>query len=182
MSAADRVQLASIAAVLLAAVLAWSAAAKWNTRGLTVLRFARLGVPRPTIAVPAVIAAEVVTVVALLAAPAIGGLLAAALLGAFTVFLVGAIRRGVTVGCGCFGAADDRPVGAPDIVRNLGLLALAGLAATTTTLVRPGLDALVLAGVVVLLALVAAALIELRDRIGPLWRLPEPGELAGGRA
>jgi hypothetical protein len=180
-SATERAELASIAAVLLALVLAWSAAAKWNTRGLTVVRFARLGVPRPGIIVPAVIGAEAVTVVALLTSPVIGGLLAVGLLSAFTVFLVVAIRRGVTVGCGCFGAADDRPVGAPDVARNVGLLTLAGLATSTTSLVRPGWDAVVLAGTVLLLALVATGLVELRHRVGPLWALPEPGELAGGR-
>lgn len=182
MSGAESAQLASIAAVLLAGILAWSAAAKWNDRHLTVLRFARLGVPAPATVVPAVVAAEAVSAIALVTAPRVGGVLAGALLIAFTVFLVGAIRRGVTVGCGCFGGTADRPVGAHDLVRNAGLIGLAATAMTTTSLVRPSLAALVLASVIALAAVVVASLADLRHQTGGrLWVLPEPGELAGGR-
>lgn len=182
MSPAERAELASVAAVLLAAVLAWSAAAKWNDRHLTVVRFGRLGVPAPTVMVPAVVAAEVGTAVALVGAPRVGGVVAAALLCAFTAFLVGAIRRGVTVGCGCFGAAADRPVGLQDLVRNAGLIGLALAATATATLVRPSLAALVLATVVTLVAVLVAAIAELRHRLGGrLWAMPAPHELIGGR-
>ncbi len=72
---------------------------------------------------PLTIAAEIATVGALAVGTA-GLLVAAALLGCFTVALVLALRRGTTAPCRCFGASTT-PIGVHHVVRNL---VLAGLA------------------------------------------------------
>jgi putative oxidoreductase len=60
-----------------------------------------------------------------------GALLLASLLLGFTVLLAVSLARGLDLSCGCFGAADGADSGEPvsplHLLRNLGLLALAGL-------------------------------------------------------
>jgi len=57
----------------------------------------------------------------------IGATLAAVMLTAFTVAIVASLAHGRTVDCHCFGAASAQPVSWWSVVRNLVLLALAGL-------------------------------------------------------
>lgn len=60
-----------------------------------------------------------------------GALLLASLLLGFTVLLAVSLARGLDLSCGCFGAADEantsERVSPLHLLRNLGLLALAGL-------------------------------------------------------
>jgi len=51
-----------------------------------------------------------------------------ALLVVFTVALTRVVRRGEEVACRCFGEVSSEPVGPSTVLRNVGLLALAGLA------------------------------------------------------
>lgn len=56
--------------------------------------------------------------------------LATGLMATFSALIASALLRGIDLDCGCFGAAvQAEPVGALDLVRNLGLLALATLLA-----------------------------------------------------
>lgn len=184
MSAAERAELASIAAALLAVVFGWAAFAKLGDRFGAAGRFRRLGLPAPTAMVWVVVTLEIVTAIALVTRPRIGGVIAGVVLVSFTLFLADAIRRGVLVGCGCFGQAADHPVSTRDLVRNIGLLAVAVVATDATTFVRPGIDAVVLAGTVVLVVGIGAALVDLRRATGRIWALPDANALEqfGGRS
>ena len=51
-----------------------------------------------------------------------------ALLAAFTAVLIGVVRSGRMVACSCFGGLSSKPVSPLTLVRNVGLLLLAGLA------------------------------------------------------
>ncbi|MDW5326952.1 MauE/DoxX family redox-associated membrane protein [Plantactinospora sp. KLBMP9567] len=97
-----------------------------------------LGRPRRGVAAAAagtVIAEAAVTVLVVIPATAPAGLaLAAALLVAFSVAVVLAMRRGQRSPCRCFGASET-PLGAPHVVRNMLLVVvcLVGFVATTAT-------------------------------------------------
>ena len=96
---------------------------------------------------------ELAVAVALLAAPAVGGVATLVLLSGFTAVLVRAIRRGDEVRCACFGQAGGPPLSWVELARN-GLLG--GLAALALT---AGLDPRVpdlMAAVAVVVVVVAA--------------------------
>lgn len=116
------------AAAVLAVVFAWAGAAKLALPAATAEGFAGLGLPRPKALARVVPGAELLLAVALLAAPAVGGVAALVLLVGFSAVMVRALSRGVPVRCACFGQAFGPPLSSVDLVRN-GLLAfLAGLA------------------------------------------------------
>lgn len=79
-----------------------------------------------------VVVAETAIVLALPVVPVVGLAAGAALLGAFSVAIVGAVRRGVSAPCRCFGAS-ARPLGVAQAVRNalLALFAVGGAAAAS---------------------------------------------------
>ncbi|TDV56244.1 MauE/DoxX family redox-associated membrane protein [Actinophytocola oryzae] len=119
---------------LLIVVFAFSAETKLTGRGAFAefrLATARLVPAFRGLAGPlsvAVVGVEVTTAV-LLAVPAtarVGLVLALALLGAFTVAVAAALRRGETASCNCFGRSTT-PMGARHLVRNALLLAVAGI-------------------------------------------------------
>ena len=87
-----------------------------------------LGVPRG--AARALPILELAIGVALVAGIRLAGIAAVALIGAFTVFLVVALRRGVKAPCACFGAFSTRPVTWWSVVRNVVLIGLAVLSLT----------------------------------------------------
>jgi hypothetical protein len=145
----------TVAAVILAAVFSWAAVAKGARRRDTVAAFTGLGIPAPAVLAVVVPVAELAIAVLLVVRPQIGGALALAMLAAFTLAIVGALRRGVETGCGCFGSRRDAPVNPSDVVRNALLAAFAVLATGARRLVAPsagdvlaGLAAVVVAGAV----------------------------------
>ena len=107
-----------VAALVLAAVFAWSSVAKLVTRP----DMTALGLPRWSGWATAVV--EATLAVLLLLRPADGGVVALALLAGFTAFLVRRFDSGT--GCGCFGSS-TKPVGVSSLVRNTALLALAAI-------------------------------------------------------
>ncbi|MBL6277301.1 redoxin domain-containing protein [Micromonospora fiedleri] len=142
-------------ALLLAAQLALGGTLGWALAGKVRNRAAfatfRASLPR-TVGVPAaragalavaVLAAEALTVAALLAAVTVPALaptafaLATGLFAAFTVAVAGMVRRGVREPCRCFGVT-ERPPGPAHVIRNLLLTAVAlGGAALAFGGVRP---------------------------------------------
>jgi hypothetical protein len=119
---------ARVAATVLAAVFTWSALAKLVRRDETAEAFRSLGLRRPADLAVAVPVLELFVVLELIIMPLVGGYGALFLLVAFTVVLVGVIRRGVPVACACFGAVSTRraePVSWRSLVRNGVLVALA---------------------------------------------------------
>ena len=125
---------ATVAAVLLAAVLLWAGVAKARHRGRTAGAFAALGLPVPRLLATVVPLAELAVAAALVLRPEAGGYAALVLLAIFTIVVIRALATGAEGGCGCFGAANDRRVSPSDVLRN-GLLA--GLAAIATAARRP---------------------------------------------
>jgi hypothetical protein len=147
---------ATVAAVALAAVLAWAAVAKVVRRRPTIEAFTAMGLPAPAGLAVAVPLVEGGTALALLARPAVGAVAALVLLAIFTVVIVNLLVSGRAVGCGCFGSVRSDPVGPSDILRNGMLAALAALATGAARPTRPDLGpaaavlAAVIAGVAVL--------------------------------
>ena len=90
---------------------------------------ADMGVSRPV----AVVVPWVELVVGVLSVVAVllpwSAYLASALLGVFTVVIVRRLLDGSRPPCACFGSRSSRPLGAPHVARNVGLLALAAVAA-----------------------------------------------------
>ena len=150
------------AALVLSGVLSWAGVAKLARPRTTAASFAALGVPGARV-MPAV---ELLVAAALAVWPPVGAPAAAALLGAFGVVLVRAMRRGV--GCACFGASSSQPVGARELVRNAGLLALAVVAVPARPGV-PGVADMVLVTTAVAIAAVGLALASTRREVGSIW-------------
>lgn len=120
-----------LGALVLGAVFVWAAAAKLAGRAQAVTGFAALGLPAPQAMARLVPAAELATAVLLVAVPRPGGLVALALLAAFSVVIARAVLRGVEAGCSCFGVASRRPISPTDLGRNALLASLALAAAAT---------------------------------------------------
>jgi hypothetical protein len=119
---------ARVAAAVLAAVFTWSALAKLVRRDATADAFAALGLHRPRDLAVVVPALELLVALELVVVPLVGAYGALFLLIAFTVVLLGVVRRGVLVECACFGSVSSRPaepVSWRSLVRNSALVALA---------------------------------------------------------
>jgi len=144
-------------AVVLAAVFVRAGVAKAMRSPETVAGFAALGVPAPDATARVVPVVELLLAVLLLAVPQAGAIAALALLAAFSAILGQALRRGVTVGCNCFGAARVDPVSRVGLLRN-GLLAV--LAAAALLAPRPTVPGPTAAAITVVLA--AAGVVLLR--------------------
>lgn len=167
----DLERLAYSAAVLLAVVLVWAAVAKLRSPLATRDSFAQLGLARPDSLARTVPLTELATACMLVGVPFVGGLGALALLGAFTTFLVVAIRRGVEAGCSCFGSARNEAVSYVEVIRNAGLMVLAGLAVFAGSPGWPGLGAIVVVSVAATCFTATLAALDLRRRTGTFWRI-----------
>lgn len=170
----------STMAILLAAVFAVAAVTKLTDRAGTVAEFSQLRIPRPNLLAPLVSLVELITAAALLLQPRAGAILAIGLLGCFTAVIVATIRSGRTVSCGCLGALSRQPVSITTVARNLGFLAMAGLAGSTTALTAPDPASIMTSISLLLLAAVGLQLLALRRSIGRLWSVELAGESRPG--
>jgi uncharacterized membrane protein YphA (DoxX/SURF4 family) len=116
---------------VLAAVFVAAAAGKIARPASTASAFRALKIPAPDLLARLVPLAELVVAVLLVAVPPAGGVAALALLAAFTVVLVVALRAGIRAPCRCFGGVREVPPSGSDVLRNAMLagLALAALGA-----------------------------------------------------
>jgi hypothetical protein len=121
--------LSRVAGAVVALVLAVAAAAKLGRPDATAGELASLGLAGSERLARLVPIVELAIAGALLVAPAWGGVVAFALLSAFTAVLVRVIRSGRAVTCACFGGISRRPVSAVTVARNAVLLAMAAVAA-----------------------------------------------------
>jgi uncharacterized membrane protein YphA (DoxX/SURF4 family) len=169
--------LASLLAVALAALFAVTALLKLRSPSATVHQFARLHLPAPSAVAGAVAAAELGVAAALVLAPRPGAVLAIAMLTAFTAVIIRTMRRGLAVSCGCLGSLGRRPVSFDAVVRNVALAAAATLAATTTSLHRPDLPAVLAAAGLVLVVSLVMQLVALRDVLDRIWSVELAGEV-----
>ena len=150
------------AAVVLAALFATASIAKLRDLPATLKQFTELGLPRPGVFTRIVPLAELALVTLLLVVPAVGAIFALVTLAFFTTFLVGRVRAGITAPCACFGATVSTPLSRVDIVRNLMLMALAGLVLMATRPIAPAPLDLLAIGIVI--AVGAGLLAVLRRR------------------
>lgn len=118
-----------LAAWLLAVVFVVAAVSKAIDRRATAQEFAALRIRRPDLVVMALIPLELGVAVALLLAPAVGAMMAFALLAAMTTVLLDVVRSGREATCRCFGALSSRPISPLTVARNGVLLVLAGVVA-----------------------------------------------------
>ena len=150
------------AAAVLAALFATASIAKLRDLPATLQQFTALGLPRPGVFTRLVPLAELALVVLLLIVPAVGAIFALVTLAFFTTFLVGRIRAGVTAPCACFGATVSTPLSRVDIVRNLLLAGLAGLALMASRPIAPGAADLLAMAVLLLVGTGLLALLRRR--------------------
>lgn len=160
--------LADASAIGLAAVFSWAAVVKLLGRSATEQSFIELGLVAPRVLSIVVPMIELSAAGLLLAVAPVGAALALFLLVAFCVVLASAIRSGLVVGCACFGATPDHPVGPLDIVRNVGLALMCQLAIFGRSPVRPELVSLaVTAGVMIVgWATLRRARVRARSEVG----------------
>jgi hypothetical protein len=124
--------LARLSAVVLTVVFAWAGAAKLADREGTADAFGALGLRRPTDLAIVVPVLELFVAIELIAMPLVGAYGALFMLVAFTVVLIGVVRRGVPVACACFGSVSSKPaepVSWRSLLRNGVLIVLALVAA-----------------------------------------------------
>ncbi len=127
------------AALILGAVMVRAALAKLRSLAQTEADFASLGLVAAgplAVAVPVV---ELAVAALLVLAPGWGGVVAAALLAAFTAVIVRVLRSpdGLTPSCACFGGSNRSPVSSRHVARNAVLLGLALIAASFDGLFSP---------------------------------------------
>lgn len=159
------------AALVVAAVYLVAGVAKLSDRPATATTFAALGVPAPRPMATAVPLAEIGLGAGLVVAPRPAAAVALAVVAAFTAVIVRALRRGLRVGCGCFGTARREPLSFVEVVRN-GLLAVATAVALLAPAPRwPGLAAAVLVTTATAAGAVALALCDVRRATGALFSI-----------
>jgi hypothetical protein len=161
-------ELSSPAALGAAAMFLYAAVAKLRSPSSTRAAVAGFGLPAPIATLLAPL--ELVTALLLLAAPRVGGALAATLLVSFTAVVLAALRRGAAVRCGCFGGTDQRPVGPDTVARNGFLIALVVICLLGSSRLRaPSLPAVLTLGAYGAVALMSVALVRVRSEIGTLF-------------
>lgn len=129
MSPAEAMSPARVLALILAAVFVVAAGAKLRSPRATAAELAELRLRFPAVLAWLLPAVELGVAATLVAAPAWGGIVAFALLAAFTAVLVGVVRSGRSVSCRCFGGLSTKPISRTTLARNGALLAMAAGAA-----------------------------------------------------
>jgi uncharacterized membrane protein YphA (DoxX/SURF4 family) len=133
-------------ALALAVLFVVAALSKLRDRPGTAQAFASLGVPQADAAARLVPLLELVIALALVAVPAVGGVVALVTLAFFTTFLVGRLRAGVTAPCACFGGSTTEPLSLAKITDNAFMMVAALAAASASGPIAPSVvDLLVVA-------------------------------------
>ena len=127
------------AALVLAAVMLRAGVAKLGSRDQTEDDFAALGLIAPGTLAVVVPILELAVAALLVTAPGWGGVVAAALLTAFTAVLVRILRPpdGLVPSCACFGGSSRSPISWRHLARNGVLLAAALVAASFDGVLGP---------------------------------------------
>jgi uncharacterized membrane protein YphA (DoxX/SURF4 family) len=165
-----------LAACTLATMFAWAGLSKFRSPVRTASTFRALGLPAPATLARAVPATEFAIAAALVTVTPAGATAALTALAFFTTVLVGRLRAGSQVSCGCFGTATDRPISFVEPLRNALLAALAVTALGASGPVAPGIDAVIATSTAVLVGALILALASLRRDVGAIWRTSLAGE------
>ena len=159
------------AALLLAAVFAWAAVAKLVDRDQVIADFGDMQLPMPALMLALVVGSELATAALLVTKPVAGAVMALLLLVAFSAMLISIVQSGRQVRCGCFGANHREPVSMLEVLRNVGLGAIALLALGADQAAGITLPAVMVVTLTALLLLVAVSLIGLSRTSGSLIRI-----------
>jgi uncharacterized membrane protein YphA (DoxX/SURF4 family) len=127
----------SVCALIITGVFWWAGIAKLRSRVNTQSAFKNLGLPIPNLLSTIVPLAEIGIGAVMILQQRFGAVLAIVLLGVFTAFLVGKLRTGSAVSCGCFGSAQTTPVSWITIGRNAALIALGVFAMAVKPSIAP---------------------------------------------
>lgn len=166
--------LAYLAAIALALVFVYSAVMKLRDPHPIKRALRAGGFPVGIARVIPVI--EIASAVLLLVVPMLGAVVSAVVLFAFTGFVISLLMRDIDVSCGCFGANATRSVSSVDVVRNVFLLAIAGVASFVSRPVSFGLDELIAATTAFATGAVVLAAMGTRRDLGQLFDNRLPGE------
>ena len=156
-------------AVALAAVFLYAGASKLMDPRAVGEALRALAVPGAAVTARMLPLVEFAIAVALLFAPAVGGVLALIALAAFSAILAARIRGGSSAPCACFGATSRAPVSSVELFRNALLAMLAVTAMLATGPRRPTLDATVTVSVLTMAGAIAVSLSRLRQQVGAVW-------------
>lgn len=163
-------------ALAVAAVFGIAALTKATSPSATASELSRLGVPLPRIAARVLPLAEFAIAGLLVVATPIGAVVALVALGAFTVFVLRAVRAGSAVSCACLGSFSRAAISPATVARNGVLLAMTATALAVPEPVVPDLASTLAAVSMVLAAAVVVQLVALRNRIGRVWSVALAGE------
>ena len=166
--------MAYASALLLAAIFGWAGAAKLRSADVTERTFRAFGLAAPRTLARTVPLVELALAVGLVVVPGWAAAVALAVLAAFTVVLVRAMRAGVDVGCGCFGTSRREPVSFVEVVRNglLACLAFAALFADGPEAIS--IDELIAVSTAAATGAVVLALAEVKRVTGTIWKVDLP--------
>ena len=121
------------AAWILAVVFVWAAVAKLRDLDAVETAVTEMGLVAASPISRLLAPTELAIAALLVTIPAVGAMAAFVLLVAFTAVLVQVLRSGRVVACACFGGTQqNQPVTWRALGRNLGLLALAAFATTSS--------------------------------------------------
>lgn len=168
-------EVGAVVAVALALVFLWAAIVKLRDTERTRASFVALGLQGSAVLTLLIPCVELAVAASLLLIPQWGAIAAICLLAAFTALLARVLQDGRQVACGCFGGAGTEPVGAQDIVRNIGLL-LGAVAALWATPGAWSLPAVLTVGAGGTILLMVHALVRLRGEVGVVWDNTLAGE------
>jgi len=163
------------AVVIVAMVFAVAGWTKLRNPKQTGADFKSLGLPLAQPLARIIPVVELVVAVGLILQPRIA-LVAVALLLLFTLVLGRALRQGSPIHCSCFGSLNREPITRATLVRNALLIALAASAATTSSLARPDLAALVTVSMLAVITVVIGQLFVVRRQLGRIWSVELAGE------
>ena len=163
-------------AVVLAAVFLYAGASKVTDPRAAGASLRALAVPAPAFTARMLPLVELAVALALLVAPAVGGVLALIALSAFSAVLAVRIRGGSAAPCGCFGATSQEPASSVELLRNGLLAALAVTALFAPGPGRPTFEATVTVSALTIAGTITVSLSRLRQQVGAVWTNREARE------
>jgi uncharacterized membrane protein YphA (DoxX/SURF4 family) len=164
------IEIGSASGFVLGVIFIWAASSKLASRSRTASSFRMMNLPAASFLATAVPLAELGVAVALVVRPRVGGILAIAMLAAFTLILRRAIAKGSHASCACFGSASTDPITWVELARNamLSMLAIAAIAVPGEA--QHGLAAWFVVIGAVVVGSTTLALLRLVAKAGRLWR------------
>jgi hypothetical protein len=167
---------AYLAAIVLALVFTYSAVAKLRDAHPTRRAIRAAGLPGGGVVAKVLPALELITAVLLVVLPAVGAYFGLILLGVFTAFIGLLLVRKIDVSCGCFGADAGRSASHVDMMRNVFLLLIAGVATSVRAPAQVALEEVIAVTTAAAIGAVVLVTAGTRRELGQLFDNRLPGE------